>query len=76
VENRSFIILRIGSLQSRHLLFKGLAMLVCVFSVLAVNLSQRVNVGSLASHHPGIASSNLLGLVEGRKSCGWVSVLP
>jgi hypothetical protein len=41
-----------------------------------VNFSQRVNVRPLARHHPRIASGNLLGLVEGRKSRSGVSVLP
>src|SRR4051812_12371478 len=64
VEDRRFVVLRVGSLQGRHLLFKSLAMSICILPVFPVNLGESINVCSLTRCHVRIARSNLLCSVE------------
>src|SRR5580704_12941891 len=74
VKNRCLIILRIGCLESAHLLFKGLAVRIGVLTVFAVNFSQCVDVGILALCSLRVAGGDLLRLVQSNTARRRISV--
>src|SRR6266849_2793894 len=76
MEDRCFIILRVGSLHRGHFLFEGLAVRVCVLAIFAVDFRQGVDVGSLSCRGLWVAGGDLLRLIERHAAGGGVSVVP